>query len=355
MAREDLIYGTLGGYGRQTGEYGDPQNPRMMTVYNDPGVELERRLMSEAADLDFAAAEDALMPQQAAQRPELAMLAARQASEPMAMPAAPSRPMSQREAIMAEQRALGVTVDGIVGPETMRARARRDAMAAQSLPANPEVEAGLARARQVLAAAPDGDGMVMPTMRVTGARPAALTPEQEQAEAGLARARAVLQSAPDGALPFDAMARRRRDAEYRRIVEGAEAANARQTADMRAQDIGAALGAAGQEFLSKLQRGEVDASQYSPADSRVKPVSFVRELDQSMQAQRPYTFEYMPGAGPAGRRGGVMAQDLERTRLGAATVRNTPQGKMVDVGQLGGLNAAQIGRLNERVRKLEEQ
>jgi peptidoglycan hydrolase-like protein with peptidoglycan-binding domain len=353
MAREELIYGNLGGMGQQSGEYGDPYNPRMMTVYNDPGVELERRLMSEAADIDFAAAEDALMQREASQRPELGMLAARQAPEPVAAPMAAPRPMSQREAIMAEQRALGVTVDGIVGPETMRARARRDAMASQ-LQASPEVEAGLARARQVLASAPDGDDMVMPTMRVTGARPAALTPEQEQAERGLAAARSVLQSAPDGMTPYEAMMRRRRDAEYQRVVDGAESANARQTADMRAQDIGAALGSAGQEFLAKLERGQVDMSQYTDADRQVKPVRFDRALDASMNAQRPYTFEYLPGAGPAGRRAGVMAQDLERTPLGAATVRSTPQGKMVDVGQLGGLNAAQIGRLNERVSKLEE-
>lgn len=433
MAREDLIYGNLGGYGEQSGEYGLPYALRSMNVYTgrrrlaETPDEIEARLIAESQaeeaaqereaqafedqllaglpDLEFQEAEDALTPRGPSARPELAMLAARQA-QPVAAPAAivaPPRPQTRAD-IMAEQRRLGVPADGVVGPVTLAARQRAARSAAPELPANPEVEAGLARARQVLMSSPDGattrgGPVVMPEMRVTAARPQ-LTPEQEQVEAGLARARQVLMSAPDGgpvarragpqvsagrvavlqpgeASPWEAMMRRRRDAEYQRVVEGAEAANARQTADMRAQELGAALNAAGQDFLGRLSRGQVDASQYTPADRQAKPVAFdarqaadararelsaalgvtdaqmSRKLDASMV--QPYTFEYGAGAGPAGRRAGVMAQDLERSGpLGAATVRETPRGKVVDVGQLGGLNAAQIGRLNERVKKLEE-
>jgi len=371
MAREDLINGNLGGYGEQSGEYGLPYAPRSMNVYTgrrrlaETPDEIEARLIAESQaeeaaqereaqafedellaglpDLEFQEAEDALTPRGPSARPELAMLAARQA-QPAAAPAgivALSRPQTVAE-IKAEQRRLGVPADGVVGPVTLAARQRAARAAAPELPANPEVEAGLARARQVLMSAPDGAVAMRGEPRVSAGRVAVLQPGEVS--------------------PWEAMMRRRRDAEYERVVEGAEAANARQTADMRAQELGAALNAAGRDFLGRLSRGQVDASQYTPADRRAKPVAFDarqaadaqmnRQLDSSMV--QPYTFEYDAGAGPAGRRAGVMAQDLERSGpLGAATVRETPQGKVVDVGQLGGLNAAQIGRLNKRVEKLE--
>lgn len=55
---------------------------------------------------------------------------------------------------------------------------------------------------------------------------------------------------------------------------------------------------------------------------------------------QPKTYEYKPGYGPPGERAGIMAQDLERTPIGASIVNNTPYGKTVDVGGLASLGVA---------------
>jgi hypothetical protein len=55
------------------------------------------------------------------------------------------------------------------------------------------------------------------------------------------------------------------------------------------------------------------------------------------------TFKYKRGEGPPGERAGVMAQDLERTRLGEAVVSETDDGsKAVDYGALATLLAAAV-------------
>jgi hypothetical protein len=63
-----------------------------------------------------------------------------------------------------------------------------------------------------------------------------------------------------------------------------------------------------------------------------------------------YTFNYK---GDDKNRDGVIAQDLEKTKLGNQMVKDTPQGKMVDFGQgFANLLAAQA-ELNERLKKIE--
>jgi hypothetical protein len=50
---------------------------------------------------------------------------------------------------------------------------------------------------------------------------------------------------------------------------------------------------------------------------------------------------------------GVMAQDLEKTTLGKQFVRDTPAGKLVDMGQgLAAILASQ-SYLNDRMKRLE--
>lgn len=452
MPQDDRIYGTLGGYGAQTGEYGDRQDPRMMTVYtgqrrlrpteDELFAAFEQRAADEAAaeeraqaeaeaeferrlvDQEFEEAEDALLPQAPraeSPRPELEMLARRQGA-PVRMGVTTvehvrGRQPTAREAIMAEQRALGVPVDGVLGPVTLAARARA-AQAADgdrgmvmqpmavtgSRPLTPEqeqAERGLARAREVLRTAPDGvavrpGSVTMPEMRVTAQRPETTDPML----LGLERAREFIRNAPDPEAMLAQRRQERRAQSYadtiaqqaRADVQAEEQALARRTADQRANELAGALEQAGGEFIDRLQRGQVDTSQYTeamrrPAQLSPRATGRSRELlsqlrgggderarllaeglgqsDAAMSRQlssgavdrsmvRPYTFEYAAGAGPAGRRAGVMAQDLEASGpLGAAVVRDTPIGKTIDAGQLGGLNAAQIGRLNERVRKLE--
>lgn len=50
---------------------------------------------------------------------------------------------------------------------------------------------------------------------------------------------------------------------------------------------------------------------------------------------------------------GIMAQDLERTPIGAQAVVDTPGGKVVDFGQLGGAQLAALARLHERLKAVE--
>jgi hypothetical protein len=54
------------------------------------------------------------------------------------------------------------------------------------------------------------------------------------------------------------------------------------------------------------------------------------------------------------RRTGIMAQDLETTPAGAASVMETPQGKQVDAAELTGTQLAALGNLNERIKAIEE-
>lgn len=50
---------------------------------------------------------------------------------------------------------------------------------------------------------------------------------------------------------------------------------------------------------------------------------------------------------------GVMAQDLEKTDVGASMVTNTPQGKVVDFAKGFGAIMAALAQINERLNKLE--
>lgn len=433
---DERIYGTLGGYGQQSGEYGDPLNPRTMTVYTgnrklaptqeEIDADFERRLMAEATDIELAEAEDALLAPSEPLRPELARYGNTQAppvvSSPAAMRQAGELAMrrmgavgADREAIMAEQRALGVTVDGIVGPETLRARAR----ARQAAMVDPQVEAGLARARAVLAAAPDS--VTMPPMQVT-ARPSQtmVMPEERitatapmaEADDTFGRVRELIRRGPELARPaapltveeLRGMQQQRRlglspesmlesrnaerraqlyaeaiAGQQRAQVEQQERAAARRTADERAAELSGALEQAGADFLDRLQRGEVDTSGYTESMRQAPPITLDEEqrtqslieglgqagaltdaqlsrgaIDATMDGVMPRQFEYRAQTGLDTRpRAGILAQDLERTPLGRSIVRETPRGKALDVGQLSGANAAMIGRLNERLRKLE--
>lgn len=65
------------------------------------------------------------------------------------------------------------------------------------------------------------------------------------------------------------------------------------------------------------------------------------------------TFNYVPGAGPPGRRIGPMAQDMERTPAGASAVIDTPAGKAIDRDQALGLALAGASEQELRLRRIE--
>jgi hypothetical protein len=71
-------------------------------------------------------------------------------------------------------------------------------------------------------------------------------------------------------------------------------------------------------------------------------------LDQLQAYKYRYKNPNAPGAAP-GERLGVMAQDLEKSPLGKKFVKETPNGKMVDYGQMAGTQLAASAYLNDRL------
>lgn len=78
------------------------------------------------------------------------------------------------------------------------------------------------------------------------------------------------------------------------------------------------------------------------------------DVDRFVKKLHAKAWTYKDRANGEGRHVGVMAQDLEATRAGKRAVIETPRGKMVDYGQLAPVLTAAIGRLGERVEKIEK-
>lgn len=83
-------------------------------------------------------------------------------------------------------------------------------------------------------------------------------------------------------------------------------------------------------------------------EKSTEPHDVQKMLDQLSAFSYRYKNPNAPGAAP-GQRLGVMAQDLERSPLGRTFVRETPNGKMVDYGQMAGTQLAATAFLNERL------
>lgn len=106
------------------------------------------------------------------------------------------------------------------------------------------------------------------------------------------------------------------------------------------------------ERLAGGPLGAAQSDEHSKGPPEQDPQDLQRMLDQLAAYKYRYKNPDQPGAMP-GNHVGVMAQDLERSPLGSSFVRDTPQGKMVDYGQMAGVQLAASAYLNERVNKLE--
>ena len=86
----------------------------------------------------------------------------------------------------------------------------------------------------------------------------------------------------------------------------------------------------------------------------IKPAK--TKVQDFLDSLHAYSYEYKQPDSPGARHGemlGVMAQDLEKTTLGKQFVRDTPAGKLVDMGQgLAAILASQ-SYLNSRMKRLE--
>jgi hypothetical protein len=79
-----------------------------------------------------------------------------------------------------------------------------------------------------------------------------------------------------------------------------------------------------------------------------KPRASAKEIDKLLKNLKAYNYEYKNQKYGSGRRLGVMAQDLEKTRLGKKIVVDTPVGKAIDIGKGLGLAFATQAHLNKR-------
>ena len=90
------------------------------------------------------------------------------------------------------------------------------------------------------------------------------------------------------------------------------------------------------------------------AKKNIKPAK--TKVQDFLDSLHAYSYEYKKPDSPGARHGemlGIMAQDLEKTTLGKQFVRDTPAGKLVDMGQgLAAILASQ-SYLNSRMKRLE--
>jgi hypothetical protein len=123
-------------------------------------------------------------------------------------------------------------------------------------------------------------------------------------------------------------------------------------ANVAGQNLQAQTAAQGQQLglLGNIGGGLIAASDEKLKDNIKETKKANSSIEEFLDAVKSVSFNYK---GDDKNRDGVIAQDLEKTKLGNQMVKDTPQGKMVDFGQgFANLLAAQA-ELNERLKKIE--
>ena len=77
-------------------------------------------------------------------------------------------------------------------------------------------------------------------------------------------------------------------------------------------------------------------------------------VDEMLDKLKPYKFKYKNRKHGGGERVGIMAQDLERSKMGKILVKDTPEGKAIDVKNAIGAVMASQARIMEKLKKLEK-
>jgi hypothetical protein len=109
--------------------------------------------------------------------------------------------------------------------------------------------------------------------------------------------------------------------------------------------IGPLIGAAGQVGAAIAMSDERVKEQIEDAGD---------EVDQALEALLPKAYVYKDqGKHGQGRRVGIMAQDLERSRAGSHVVTEVKDGKAIDLSKATSLALASVARLHHRLRKIE--
>lgn len=92
---------------------------------------------------------------------------------------------------------------------------------------------------------------------------------------------------------------------------------------------------------NRLPSDVMNKEEISPADA---------DLDEFMASLQPYKYKYKDKMKHGdGEQHGVMAQDMAKTKTGAAIVESTPDGLAIDTKKGFGVLAAAIGRINKKI------
>lgn len=108
-------------------------------------------------------------------------------------------------------------------------------------------------------------------------------------------------------------------------------------------------------FPSLLQAGGTVAAVLSDERLKTDITDGGNDADELMARLRPRTYRYRDPHNGEGRRLGIMAQDLARSRMGSATlVKVDSDGYLgVDIGKAASAALASVARLDERLRAVE--
>jgi len=380
MSREDAAryYNTPAGGSaddaQMMGEFGNRKNPRRALVYvgNEPrdgGPDLERQLIAQADELDDGG-------------PDLERRLIAQADEPD----------DSREALMAPMRGIAITPSGEGGPDNaigygtavLSPERRRRAEEALGIPQRIDPRAAGQIAREMPRSYGQGnasgeagrDGVTMVPLEVRSQ----MSPERRRrAEEALGipqridpRAMAQIAREIPRAFNFvtagdeaDRASRNQRFANgvietpTQVLQETAEDALRRREANRRAAIMLDSLNGQASANESRAARpaaakGAELADMMSEYAGEYSKKLGGKITDNALDNTVPYSFQYKPGMGQQpGEQLGVMAQNLQRDPMTNAMVTPTPRGLAISPAKAVGPLMGMVGRLNQRVKKVE--
>ena len=380
MSREDAAryyntpIGASADDAQMVGEFGSKKTPRRALVYvgNQPrngGPELERQLLAQADELDDGG-------------PDLERRLIAQADEPD----------DSREALMAPMRGIAITPSGEGGPDNaigygtpvLSPERRRRAEEALGIPQRIDPRAAGQIAREMprsygpanASGKAGRDGVTMAPLDVRSQ----MSPERRRrAEEALGipqridprAATQIMREMPRSSNFINAgseadrtgRAVRRADGVIEMptqiLQESAEDALRRREADRRAAIMLESLHGQASADESRAARpaaakGAELADMMDDHAAQFSKKLGGKIVDNALDNTVPYSFNYRPGMGQQpGEQLGTMAQDLQRNPMTNAMVTPTPNGLAINPAKAVAPLMGMVGRLNQRVKKVE--
>ena len=319
---------------QMVGEFGNRKNPRTAIVYTG---DMKSKAKQKQADYELILDEDYGVA--SSQQPVADLMA------PMSMPirgvaiqslgeGGPSlADMPQGVVIPSQQ--LGMNVRGMT-PERRQAAEARLGIARQIDPrAAQYVAQQMPKSSAMIARAPaisDAEYGTVESMQPEDVRTAAdIAGKPVRLPSGMVQmpTQVIRAETPEEAL-------RRRNAEqlaaYFNEQAGVLETKASRSPQEKGSELASAMDAYAKDYAKKLGTGGID---------------------QALDTSSPQSFDYRAGAGAPGRQLGVMAQDMASAPLTRAMVTPTSQGLALNPAKAVGPLLSMVGRLNQRVNKVE--